>query len=155
MSNNYKNTSPSKKLRSFKRLLTFILSKSAAKCPNVEKAFTISPQQSISIPPCVPNYEVTVLPPIDIPPITMQRPKLNIRKTGSTSIPPRPVYHPAIINASKAMFAKHPSQLTPEEVKKFKYYQDHKIRIGEPLETEVIYLPIGGIRTCLNCGEIT
>ena len=53
------------------------------------------------------------------------------------------------------MFQKHPSKLVPEEIEKFKWYENHNIQIEEPLETDVIYQPIGGIRTCLNCGELT
>ena len=154
MSKTYKNISPSKKLRSLKRLLAFILNKSSVNCPTAKQPLSISPQQSISVTPPMPTNAVTFLPPIDIPP-TKKTPKLGTTKTGTTSIPPRPVYHPAIINASNAMFAKHPSQLTSEEQQKFKHYKEHKIRIGEPLEEEIIFLPSGGIRTCLNCGEIT
>ena len=51
--------------------------------------------------------------------------------------------------------SKHPSQLLPEEVIKFKLYRSRKLVIGEPLESEIIYQPIGGIRTCLHCGEKT
>jgi hypothetical protein len=81
--------------------------------------------------------------------------KLGLVKAQSTSISPRKVYHPCIINASEAMFGKHPGQLTPDENLKFQLYQDHKIKVGEPLETEIIYLPIGGIRMCVNCRELT
>ena len=155
MSRTYKNISPSKKLRSLRRLLAFILNKSHVNCSNAKQHLSISPQQSTSVSPTMPTFAVTSLSPMDIPPIFKKTPKLSIRKNGTTSIPPRSVYHPAIINASNAMFQKHPSQLSPEELQKFKYYQEHKIRIGEPLETEIIFLPSGGIRTCLNCGEIT
>jgi hypothetical protein len=72
-----------------------------------------------------------------------------------SSILPRPVYHPAIINASKFFFSKPPSQLTADEAQKFNQYQEDKIEIGEPLEAEEKFLPIGGIRMCLNCGELT
>ena len=40
-------------------------------------------------------------------------------------IAPREICHPAIINACKACFVKHPSNLTPEEV-----YKNHKIQVG-------------------------
>jgi hypothetical protein len=53
------------------------------------------------------------------------------------------MYHPAIINACHAIFANHPCKLIPEKVKKFKLYLNHKMKIGDPLETEVISLPVG------------
>ena len=90
-----------------------------------------------------------------MPPIAKKQPKLDIVKSQSTSIPHHPVYHPTIVNVCDAMFEKHPSKLNPDEVKKFKMYRTRKMQIGEPLEAEVIYLPIGGLRTCLNCRELT
>ena len=84
-----------------------------------------------------------------------EKSKLNLVKCNSTSIPPRSVYHPIVVNVCKAMFSKHPKNLTPEEVAKFNIYKERKKQIGEPLESEVIYLPTGGIRTCVNCGELT
>ena len=81
--------------------------------------------------------------------------KLTIVKISAISILPRPIYHHAIIDASRAFFLKPPSQLTTDEAQKFKKYQEDKTEIGEPLEAEVKFLPIGGIRTCLNCGELT
>ena len=90
----------------------------------------------------------------DLPPIKKE-PKLDLVKATSTSIPPREVYHPCIINASRAFFGKHPRELAPDEALKFKMYQRDKILIGEPLENEIIHLPIGGIRTFDNCGEFT
>ena len=95
------------------------------------------------------------MPIIDFPPISKEKSKLSLLKCTSTSIPPKPVYHPVLINVCEAMFSKHPSKLTPEEVTKFNTYKERKKQIGEPLESEVIYLPIGGIRTCVNCGELT
>ena len=102
-----------------------------------------------------PNLVVSFQSSMDIPPNLKKMSKLNIVTIQSTSIPPRPVYHPAIINACTAMFAKHPSELRQDEVEKFKRYRNHKTQIGEPLETEIIYLPSGGLRTCLNCKELT
>jgi hypothetical protein len=153
----YKNTSPAKKLRGIKRLLTFLQNKSQVKSSDVPKSLSIYQQPSISIFPSAlkPKLIATFQSSMDIPPTTQEKPKLQVVKTQSTSIPPRPIYHPAIINASDAMFSKHPSQLVPEEVVKFNAYRSRKQQIGEPLETEIIYQPIGGIRTCLHCGEIT
>ena len=50
-------------------------------------------------------------------------------------IPPRPVYHPRVINA---LFSKPPSQLIADEEQNFKQYQQDKTKFGEPLETEVM-----------------
>ena len=52
---------------------------------------------------------------VDIPPILKERPKLTLVRCTKTTITPRPVDHPAIINACEAMFSKHPSKLIPEE----------------------------------------
>ena len=109
---------------------------------------SISPAKNLS------KYAVTSFPPIDIPPTIKEIQKLNFVRTSATSVLPRPVYHPAVINASQAFFLKHPSRLTAEEMQKFKQYQEDKTTIGEPLETEAKFLPNGGIRTCLNCGEL-
>jgi hypothetical protein len=115
---NYKNTSPAKKLRTLKRLLTFIRNKSPEKRKDTPKSLSISPQETVSFTPLKPQPNLDVSPPssIDIPPNIKKMPTLRIVKFQSTSIPPRPVYHPAIINACTAMFSKHPSRLT-EEIK--------------------------------------
>ena len=153
----YKNTSPAKKLRGLKRLLTFLRNKSQNNTNNLQNSLSISSQSSFSILPQNPrsNLEITCMPNIDIPPIYKEKSKLNLVKCNSTSIPPRTVYHPIVVNVCQAMFSKHPKNLTPEEVAKFNIYKERKKQIGEPLESEVIYLPTGGIRTCLNCGELT
>ena len=148
--------SPAKLLRSVKRITSFLKKMNnipvTPKCPSI---LSFHHLPGIDIPPLPPKLlSCKTLPCTSIAPIIKEKPKLSIR-ICTTSIPPRPVYHPAIVNASHAMFTKHPSQLLPEELEKFKNYQDYKIRIGEPLETEIIYLPSGGIRTCLNCGELT
>ena len=147
-----KNTSPAKKLRAIKRLLTFLSNKSPVKLKDVQKSLTISPQESFSFSPpkLQPNLVASPLSSIDIPPVVKKISNLNIVKSQSISIPPRPVYHPTIINACTAMFAKHPSQLRPHEVEKFNYYRKRKSQIGEPLEQEIIYLPSGGLQIALT-----
>ena len=122
-----------------------------------QKSLSISTQESFSFSPpnLQPNLVVSFQSSMDIPPNVKKMSNLNIVKIQSTSIPPRPVYHPTIINACTAMFAKHPSELGQDEIEKFKRYRNHKIQIGEPLETEIIYLPSGGLRTCLHCKELT
>ena len=116
-----------------------------------------SPQEDSSFfPPKIQSNLVVSNPSsINIPPNLKNMSSLNIIKSQSISIPPRPVYHPAIINACIKFFAKHPSELRRDEFQKFKQYRKDKAQIGEPHESENIYLPIGGLRTCLNCGELT
>ena len=80
--------------------------------------------------------------------------KFSIQKVQSTSIPPRGIYHPAIINACFAITGKHPSQLTAEEAHKFDTYKEYKIQQGDPIEESIIYLP-SGMKNCLQCGELT
>ena len=56
-----------------------------------------------------------------------QQPTLLIVQNSGISIPSRPIYHPAIINASKAFFNdKHPSELNEDEVQKFNCYLKRK-----------------------------
>ena len=147
----HKNASPSKKLRSLKRLMSFIKTKSS-NIVDDQKQFEVVSQQSISFIPPKPNLDVTRMPSIDLPWI---RPKLSCVALQPITIPPRLIYHPNIINACNAFFSKHPRDLTSEEIQKFNTYQNHKIQIGEPIESEIIYMPSGGIRTCQNCGELT
>ena len=40
----------------------------------------------------------------------------------SQSIAPRQIYHPALINVSKSLYQRHPSELTKEEFKRFNQY---------------------------------
>ena len=151
-----KNNSPARKLRGIKRLLSFVHNKHC-KETIVKKILSISSQQSFSIlpDPSYPNLTAKSLTSINIFPRAVKKPKMEIVRVQSTTVLPRKVYHPTIINACQAMFAKHPSQLVPEEVTKFKFYRNMKIQNRDPIESDVIYLPIGGIRTCLNCGELT
>ena len=78
-----------------------------------------------------------------------------LTRVQTTSIPPRDIYHPAIISACKAFHGKHPSQLTPEEANKFNFYRNYKLQHGEPIEEDIVYLPSGGMKNCLQCGELT
>ena len=82
------------------------------------------------------------------------RSKLSISECVTTSIPPRPIYHPAIINASMAFFKKHPSNLTEDEISKFNCYLKRKQELGEPVEKDVIFQP-SSMRNCLHCGYPT
>ena len=136
----YKNKSPAKKLRSLKRIFTFIKTKSFS---------------SLSISPTKPNLSITISPSFDLPPRIQTKPKLSLTCVQTTSISPRAIYHPAIISACKAFHGKHPSQLTPEEANKFNFYRTYKQQHGEPIEDDIVYLPSGGMKNCLQCGELT
>ena len=78
-------------------------------------------------------------------------PKLVIQQVQTTSIPPKPMYHPAIIRACLSMFGKKPDALDPEETAKFVNYQTWKLQKGEPIEQEMLYNPAGGNQPCLHC----
>ena len=141
-----------RKIRNIKRLLSFQFKK----MPTKQISLSISPQEASSFfPPKIQSNLVVSTPSsISIPPNLKKMSSLNIVKSRSISIPPRPVYHPAIINSCIKFFAKHPSELGQDEVQKFNQYRKDKAQIGEPLESEDIYLPIGGLRTCLNWGDL-
>ena len=87
-----------------------------------------------------------------IPP---EQPKLTTIKLEQIDIKPKKIYHPTILNACDTMFKKHPDQLSQEEIHKFNYYRNWKSEIGDPIEANPIYLPIGGLRKCLICGNLT
>jgi hypothetical protein len=93
-------------------------------------------------------------PTIAIPPANPQ-PKLSPEKLEGINIRPKKIYHPTIINACDALFKKHPDQLSREEIENFNQYRKMKLEMGDPLETNPIYLPIGGLRKCLICANLT
>ena len=70
-------------------------------------------------------------------------------------IRPWKFYQHSIINASDSLFKKHPDLLQPDDIIKFNHFRKYKSEIGDPLETNVVFLPIGGLRTCLVCGNLT
>ena len=82
---------------------------------------------------------------IDIPSSIQKKHKLDFVRCSSITV----------FNAAGAMLRKHYGQLEPDKVMKFNLYRNRKLKIGEPLEKEIIYQPNGGTRTCLNCGEFT
>ena len=53
------------------------------------------------------------------------------------------------------MVKRHPDSFTKEEGLKFLEIRNWKSEVGDPLETNVVYLPIGGLRTCMICGHLT
>ena len=100
-----------------------------------------------------PELSVESLLSVDIPP--GKRPSLTIVSQPPTSIPPRKIYHPAVIKACYAITGKHhPSQLLPDETKRLKNYIDQKREMGEPVETDLLYLPTS-MRNCVHCGHPT
>ena len=102
-----------------------------------------------------PNLSCMTVAQIDIPPEPPTSRELSIAKQPTVSIPPRSVYHPAVLNACNAMFGKHPSNLTPQEINKFKLYQRLKISIGDSIEEDIVNQTFGGVGTCVLCGHLT
>ena len=83
-------------------------------------------------------------------PLPSRKPFLSIGKLTNVPIPPKTIYHPAIINATKSFYRKHPSELSSEECEKFNWYLEHERNCGEPVESDIIYLP-SSMRNCLHC----
>ena len=106
--------------------------------PTNHVSLSISPQEASSFfPPQIQSNLVVSSPSsINIPPNLKKMSNLNIIKSQSISIPPRPVYHPVIIKACQRFFAKHPSELRQDKVEKFTQYR-------KDLESEEMYLPSG------------
>ena len=90
---------------------------------------------------------------VHLPHVPVQ--KLSICQVQTTSIPPKPVYHPAIIRACLSMFDKKPSELNYEEIRKFNEYRGYKKMKGEEIESDILYNPAGGNQPCLHCGHPT
>ena len=122
--------SKSRKLRSLKRMMNFLKSKYYSKEPG---SLSISRTTQINIEP------------------NPKRNKFVIQQVQITSIPPKPVYHPAIIRASLSMFGKKPAELNAEETAKFMAYRNWKLQKGEPIEQEMLYNPASGNQPCLHC----
>ena len=72
----------------------------------------------------------------------------------SVSIPPQQIYHPAVINASKSLYKRHPRELTKEEFKAFNKHLHNLRNNGHPVELDPLYLPTA-TRDCLHCGHPT
>jgi hypothetical protein len=84
-----------------------------------------------------------------------KEPQLSLVKNNGIDIRPRKIYHPTIINACLALFKKHPDLLAQDEILEFYNYRSWRKEMGEPLESNVIYLPIGGLRRCNICENLT
>ena len=126
--------SPAKMIRSLRRCITFIKMK------------------MVSLLPISPNLSKTIFPTISFSP---EKPKLSLETIEGIDIRPRKIYHPCIINACFTMFKKHPDLLAQEEIVKFNEYRAWKKERDDPLESNPIYLPIGGLRKCLVCENLT
>ena len=100
-----------------------------------------------------PKLTLEKLSQVDIAPGKL--PCLSVVSQPVISIPPKKIYHPAVINACYAITGKqHPSQLLPEEAKKLKAYIDRKRAMGEPVEKDLLYVPTS-MRNCMHCGHPT
>ena len=55
--------------------------------------------------------------------ISQENPKLSLIRNQTISIPPRPVYHPAAVNACEAIVGRHPDDLTPGEYNRFNTFR--------------------------------
>ena len=129
------NPSPARVLRNVKRITKFLERKSTSQ--STQQILTTCSQPGISIES------------------KSQPLALSVVKNTEINIRPRKIYHPTTINACLAMFNNHPDALTQEEILKFNHYKSWKKESGDPLETNPIYLPIGGLRTCLVCKHFT
>ena len=116
---------------------------------------TVCVQHSSSFTPEKPQLSIIKLDQISIPPSKSRLSNLSIQSVQTTSIPPKAVFHPAIIRASLSMFQKKPDSLTPEEVNKFKLFIKWKLQNGEPIEEDILYNPAGGNQNCLHCDRPT
>ena len=153
--------SPAKILRNVKRMTNFIRRISSNPKPSSSR---IKPAPSLSIVH-LPHLDISPSPQnklsfcsqktVAIPPANSRKPKLSPVKLEAINIRPKKIYHPTIINACETMFQKHPDQLSKEEIDKFNQYRKYKLEIGDPLEANPIYLPIGGLRKCLICANLT
>ena len=109
----------------------------------------MSKVEETSYKPSKPTLSIYACEPISI---TRKHKQLTIQCVETTTIPPRPVYHPAIIRASLSMFGKKPYDLDSDEIAKFNQYRAWKCQNGEQIETDIIYNPGSGNQPCLHCG---
>ena len=147
-STGYKNISPAKKLRSLRRLIAFRRNKTnqSITLPSLQ----ICAQENVSFLPTKPKLGLSILASTSTPVQSVNH-NLSISPVRSLSIPPKKIYHPAIINVCQSLFEKHPDNLQPEEILKFHQYKNWKLEKGEPIEEDLMYLPCGGMKGCLHC----
>ena len=102
------------------------------------------------------NLAIKKLATVDIPSQESSRQSsLFIEAQATVSIPPLTIHHPAVVNACYAIIGKHPDQMSTAEEEEFELYKQFKIMNGQKIEDDVVYLPIGGIRTCIHCKNLT
>jgi hypothetical protein len=124
--------------------------------PKICHSLSICPQEYSSFLPSLrkPKLAISILPWIS----TSAKPKnqnFSFSPINTISIPPKKIYHPAIIKACHSMFEKHPDLLESDEIRKFNHYRNWKIPKREPIEEDIIYLPSGGMKKCLQCNQLT
>ena len=138
----YKNKSPSKKLRSLRRLVSFRKKKSS---PSKTQNLAISCQKQINIYP-IPNIRnlikenvsnVNVMPGMKSQHLSFSRPTI----CSIEPSPPKPIPHPNIVEACRMLYGKHPEKLSSEEREHFSGYRQYKINNGEPIEEDSAYNP--------------
>ena len=138
----YKNISPSKKLRSLRRLFSFQKKKfSSSKTLNR----SISCQTPINI---YPIQKIINLVKENVSNVNVMPWKkslcLSVSPPTLCSIQPslpKPHHHPNIIEACRLLYGKHPDELSCEEREHFSGYRQYKINNGEPIEEDFVYNP--------------
>ena len=76
--------------------------------------------------------------------VSPRSPQLGISKTTVKNIspaPPKPEYHPYVIEAIKLMYAKAPDELSSDELEQFEEYYNWKKSKGETIEEDFVYKP--------------
>ena len=95
----------------------------------------MSKVEETSCKPSKPTLSIYTCEPISI---TRKPKQLTIQCVEKTTLPPKPVYHPAIIRASLSMFGKKPYELDPDEIAKFNQYRAWKCQNGKQIDTDII-----------------
>ena len=108
---------------------------------SLKPILTVFVNENFSYIPEKPKLSTTNLDSVSIPPSMPKLSNLSVHSVQQTSIPPKQVFHPAIIRATLSMFGKKPDCLSAEEVDKFNSYMDWKIQCGERLEDDILYNP--------------
>ena len=159
-----KHKSPSVKRRDVIRILTYNIKKKEEELMKEKIAFTLKIrklEKELKKKLKPPKRMVCILPPIDIQPT--KRRKLSKMKTSQIDIqpksrpnnlsftkpticslppyPPKPKFHPHIVEACQQIYGKQPEELSQEETEHFRGYKEWKIRNGTPIEEDSLYKP--------------
>ena len=113
-----------KMTRPIKQILEICSQFSVSIAPRAGTKLSVSSQMSIAIPPYHPQLALSMPTVMDICPS-----------------PPKPNYHPYVIEAMKLMYAKAPDELSEDEFEQFWAYYDWKKSKGEPIEEDFVYKP--------------